>query len=127
MALNAALVGMANGKGGMIINPELTTSFESVALPVALKKKMGVIAMKVYAQEQLVGKASISDLLRYSLSLPVGAAVVGMPKFEFIDENVQLAKSFSPLSKPTMKDLSGKLALKHKAAIDRFFENHVDA
>lgn len=127
MALNAALAGMANGKGGMVINPELTTSFETVALPVALKKKMGVIAMKVYAQEQLVGKASLSDLLRYSLSLPVGAAVVGMPKMEYIDENVQMAKSFSKLSKPTMKDLSDKLSTKYKAQIDRFFENHVDA
>jgi uncharacterized protein len=127
MALNAALAGMANGKGGMVINPELQSSFEKVALPVALKKKMGVIAMKVFAQEQLVGKASISDLLRYSLSLPVGAAVVGMPKMEFIDENIQMAKSFSPLSKPTMKDLSGKLATQHKAELDRFFEYHVDA
>jgi len=127
MALNAALAGMTNGKGGMIMNPELQTSFEKTALPVALKKKMGVIAMKIFAQEQLVGKAAISDLLRYSLSLPVGAAVLGMPKMEFIDENIQLAKSFSPLSKPNMKGLSEKLSVQHKARLDRFFENHVDA
>ena len=38
----------------MIPNPEIVTSFETVALPVANHKKMGVIAMKVFAQEALL-------------------------------------------------------------------------
>jgi hypothetical protein len=32
-------------------------SFETVALPVALRKKMGVTAMKIFAQDVLVGQA----------------------------------------------------------------------
>ena len=127
MALNAALVGMMNGKGGMVINKELTTSFEHIALPAALKKKMGVTAMKIFAQDGLVNAAPIDKLIRYSLSLPVAAAVLGMPKLGFMDENIAVAKSFKPLRKSEMKDLSGKLSREHKARLDLFFRDHVDA
>jgi predicted aldo/keto reductase-like oxidoreductase len=127
MALNAAHAGMMNGQGGMVINPKLATSFEMVALPAALKKKMGVTAMKIFAQEKLVGGAPIETLIRYSLSLPVTAAVLGMPKLEYIDENTRVAKNFKPIEKREMKDLSGRLSKQYKASLDRYFQNHVDA
>ena len=126
MALNAAMVGMKSGHG-MEINEAMKTSFETVALPVALRKKMGVIAMKIYAQEGLTGEAPAEKLLYYSLSLPVSLAVVGMPALDFIEQNVQLARAFKPLPKSEMLQLSGTLAAKHKMALDRRFANHVDA
>ena len=127
MALNAALVGMKDGKGKMVINEAMKPSFESIALPVAKRKKMGVIAMKVYGQEDLLGQAPLEKLLYYSLSLPVSLAVVGMPKIEFIEENVRMAKAFQPLAKREMQDLAQKLSDKNKTTLDRFFANHVDA
>jgi hypothetical protein len=128
MALNAARVGMKNGNGSMVPNPDLKTSFEDIALPVARRKNMGVIAMKVFAQEALVGQAPPEKLLYYSLSLPgVTLAVAGMPKFEFIDQNVALAKAFHPLPPAEMQQLSADLAARNKAALDRFFSTHVDA
>jgi predicted aldo/keto reductase-like oxidoreductase len=126
MALNAALVGMMGGTGGMVINPAMKLSFESIALPVAVKKKMGVIAMKIFAADGLVGQVPSEKLLRYSLSLPVSLAVVGMPKMELIDENVRIAKSFRPLSKTEMTALSEALSTKNKASLDRYFANHID-
>src|SRR6266446_10604558 len=60
MALNAALIGMKNGKGGMVPNPQMKPSFETIALPVARKKNMGVIAMKVFAQEALINQAPVA-------------------------------------------------------------------
>jgi aryl-alcohol dehydrogenase-like predicted oxidoreductase len=127
MALNAARVGMKNGKSSMVPNEALKTSFEDVALPVARAKKMGVIAMKVFAQEALVGQAPPEKLLYYAMSLPgVTLAVAGMPKFELIDQNVALAKAFKPLPPAEMKRLSGVLADRNKAALDRFFSRHVD-
>ncbi len=126
MALNAARVGMRNGKGGMEINDALKDSFELIALPVAHKKKMGVTAMKIFGQEGLVGKASVEKLIRYSLTLPVATAVLGMPKLEFLEENVQVAKAFKPLSKKEMQSLAGDLKLA-KLELDRFFADHVDA
>lgn len=128
MALNAARVGMKNGSSSMVPNEALKTSFEDVALPVARQKKMGVIAMKVFAQEALVGQATPEKLLYYPLSLPgVTLAVAGMPKFEFIDQNVALAKAFKSLPPAEMRQLSTGLAARNKVALDRFFSTHVDA
>lgn len=125
MALNAAKAGMA--KGVSALGENHPNSFQSLALPVANGKKMGVIAMKVFAQEQLSGKAPVETLIRYSLSLPVTAAVVGMPKPEFIEENIRIAKAFKPLPQSEMRQISDQLAGTHKALIDRFFSDHVDA
>lgn len=127
MALNAALSGMTNGRGRMIMNRTLPASFEHQALPVALRKKMGITAMKVYAQEGLVGTAPLDKLLSYALTLPVASAVVGMPELQHIDENVKMAKAFKPLKAPEMRDLSGKLSQEHKARLDAFFATHIDA
>jgi uncharacterized protein len=118
---------MRNGAGGMVPNEALKTSFEDVALPVARQKNLGVIAMKVFAQEALVGKAAAEKLLYYPLSLEgVTLAVAGMPKLQFIDQNVALAKAFQPLPAAEMQQLSSRLVLRHKAALDRFFSTHVD-
>ncbi|MEJ7607645.1 MAG: aldo/keto reductase [Bryobacteraceae bacterium] len=68
MALNAAHAGMA--KGISALGESHPHSFESLALPVAVQKKMGIIAMKVFAQEGLNGKAPVEKLISYSLSLP---------------------------------------------------------
>ncbi len=45
-------------------------------------RTLGVIAMKVFGQEALSTKAPINKLIQYSLSLPVSACVMGMPKPE---------------------------------------------
>jgi len=128
MALNAARAGMTSGKSGMVPNAHLTTTFEEVALPVARRKNMGVIAMKIFAQDNLVGQAPPEKLLYYPLSLAgVTLAVAGMPKFEFIDQNVALAKAFKPLPAAEMHQLSAALAARNKVALDRFFSTHVDA
>ena len=127
MALNAALAGMMSGRGGMVVNPALTTSFEAIALPVAVKKNLGIVAMKVFAQEYLNDKAPPAKLIQYSLSLPVSLCVLGMPKPEMLEENVKLVKAFQPMPKPEMKQFSMSLAFSHKARIDNFFSTHVDA
>ncbi len=127
MALNAGTVSMMSGTGGMVPDRALKTSFETLALPVAIRKKMGVLAIKAFAQDALVGQAPIEKLLYYTLSLPVTAAVVGMPKLEHIDDNVRLAKAFKRLSAAEMRQMSGALSQKNKQALDRFFLHHIDA
>ncbi len=123
MALNAAKAGMA--KGISAYGEKHEVSFESLALPVAMRKKMGIIAMKIFAQDQL--KAPAKDLIRYSMSLPVTACVLGMPKLEFIEENIAVAKSFKMMDREEMQRISGELVPAHKAAIDAFFADHIDA
>ena len=118
MALNAAM--RSQEKGAL-------PSFETVALPVALRKKMGGTAMKIFAADVLVGQASPEKLIHYSMSLPVAATVIGMPKMEHIDHNVAVAKAFKPLPLPEMKKMSGELSEKNKIALDSYFRNHLDA
>jgi aryl-alcohol dehydrogenase-like predicted oxidoreductase len=126
MALNAARMGMAKPRPGEEKLDRLEHSFETVALPVALRKKMGVIAMKIFAQEKLLGGASVQQLIHYSMSLPVTAVVLGMPKLEHVEENIGLAKSFRRMPEGEMRGLSRRLAAAQKASLDRFFVGHRD-
>ncbi len=127
MALNAALMGAAAFTPQGRYAPGFVPSFETLALPVANRKGLGVIAMKVFAQEKLLGKAPVEKLLQYSLSLPVATCVLGMPQLEHIERNVQVARDFRPLPADERKRLSGELASTMKAAVDRHFTGHVDA
>lgn len=128
MALNAALQGMRNGKGKMVINPALSTSFEEVALPVATKKNLGVIAMKAFGQEDIISEETPADkLLRYALSLPVSVVTVGVPKHEYLKANVATAQSFTPMPAEEMKEFSHRASARYKLALDRKFTTHVDA
>lgn len=107
----------------MALNASRNGRFEELALPEANKKNLGVIAMKVTGQEFLLGndagKADITSLLRYSMSLPVTTAVVGMPHLEMLQHNVEVARSFSPLSDKEMDRMRREIAplregLEHK-------------
>jgi aryl-alcohol dehydrogenase-like predicted oxidoreductase len=124
MALNA---GLASITEGMKLAPPNGSSFERLALPVAVRKKMGVIAMKVFGQEHLVGAAPAEKLLAYALSLPVSLASVGMPQLEFIDRNVALALAFMPMSQADRSRLADSIAAGRKLAMHRFLRHHNDA
>jgi hypothetical protein len=123
MALNAARMGNASGARPL---PPGADSFESIALPAALKKNMGVTAMKIFGQDKLSSAAPAEDLIRYSMSLPVAAAVIGMPKLEYLERNVAVAKAFRPMPADEMKRLSTRISVAHKASLDLFFRDHVD-
>ncbi len=126
MALNAGLARMADLPGGMKATLAGENSFERLALPVANRKHMGVIAMKVFGQEQLIGAAPTAELLRYALSLPVSLASVGMPKPEQIEQNAALAKSFRPMSARQRLSLSESIQQERKVALMRFLDHHHD-
>ena len=97
----------------MALNASRNGRFEELALPQAKKKNLGIIAMKVTGQEYLLGsgsgKAEMKSLLRYSMSLPVTTAVVGMPRLEMLEHNIETARSFSPLQEEEMERLRKEL------------------
>jgi aryl-alcohol dehydrogenase-like predicted oxidoreductase len=113
----------------MAMNPARANRFEELALPAAKKKNLGVILMKVTAQEKLLGegagKAPVDALIRYALSLPVATAVIGMPQAEFVEHNVNVARSFTPLSADEMDRLRTQAAVS-RASLERFFIHHHD-
>ncbi len=130
MALNAAQQGMRGSERGMVLNPAIKTSFQHVALPVARRKNMGILAMKIMGQEMLIGsgsdKSSAAKLLQYSWSLPVAACVVGMPTHAMIRKNALEARNFEPMPKNEMRDFSHRMAVANKLALDLRFRDHVD-
>ncbi|MFO0953009.1 MAG: aldo/keto reductase [Isosphaeraceae bacterium] len=127
MALNAALARMAEQPGGMKATREPTANFESLALPVAVRKGLGIIGMKIFGQEQILGSAPVEKLLRYTLSLPVSLTSLGMPKREFIEANVAVARDFRPMTDAERKALVDSIAAEKKVAMARFFVGHEDA
>ena len=126
MALNAGLARMADAPAGMKATPMGEGSFERLALPVATRKHMGVIAMKVFGQEQLIGAATVEKLLYYALSLPVSLASVGMPHLDHIESNAALARAFTPISTRQRRRLEESIESGHKLAMQQFFSAHED-
>jgi hypothetical protein len=114
----------------MAMNPSRALQFEELALPAAKKKNLGVILMKVTAQEKLVGegagRAGIEPLIRYALSLPVSVAVMGMPKMQFIEQNLAIARAFKPMT-PTEMDALRAQTAPQRASLEHWFSNHRDA
>ena len=112
----------------MAMNPARAARFEELALPAANNKNLGVILMKVTAQDKLLGAggADAASLLRYAWSLPISTAVCGMPKLEFLEQNIATAKAYSaPLPPAEMEKLRQQLAGR-KVVLERFFAHHHD-
>jgi aryl-alcohol dehydrogenase-like predicted oxidoreductase len=112
----------------MAMNPARALRFEELALPAANRKGLGVILMKVTGQDKLLGtgKADAASLLRYAWSLPISAAVCGMPTLEFLEANVAAAQTFSaPLAPAEMDRLRQRYA-GSTAEMARFFTGHRD-
>ena len=113
----------------MALNASRNGHFEEAALPAANKKNLGVIAMKVTGQEFLLGKASgkadINSLLRYSMSLPVTTAVLGMPRVEMLEHNIELARSFAPLKEHEMDGLRRQVS-PSREGLEKNLVGHLD-
>ena len=128
MALNAARARMEFDAKGPNPVPMADASYETLALPVAVKKKMGIIAMKVFGQDRLLGAgASPEKLLYYALSLPVSLATIGMPKPELLERNIALGRSFAPLGAAEMQSLRASIADSKREQLAQFFSDHRDA
>lgn len=120
MALNAAQSGWGPpGAAG--------ETFEKIAIPAARRKGMGILAMKVTGRNALTGKAPMEKLIRYVLSLPITAATISMSTLEIIEENARIAKAFAPLPAQEMESLARSLSAAHKASLDAYLADHIDA
>jgi uncharacterized protein len=82
--------------------------FQTKLLPMAVQNKMGIIAMKVPARGRLFrpgGITSMKDAMTYVLSKQVSTLIVGCDNVKQVEENVQIAKGFEPLSAERMAEL----------------------
>lgn len=87
-------------------------------MPVALKKKMGIIAMKTFGGRPglLVGKekgqADAVSLLRFALSQEISIAIPGMANARQLEENLQTVRDFNPMPAEEIAALTQKINAK---------------
>jgi uncharacterized protein len=82
--------------------------FASTILAAANKRNMGVIGMKIPARDRLFkpdGITTIKGPMTYVLSLPVSTVIIGCKSVQQLEENVQVAKGFSPMPAAEMAKL----------------------
>ena len=87
--------------------------FRAELLPLAKQKGMGIIGMKIPARDRLLradGIATMKDAMSYTLTLPVSTVIIGCKTVEQLEENIGIAKTFSPLPAAEMARLEGLTA-----------------
>ena len=83
-------------------------SFESKVLPACRARDIGVLGMKPLTGKAgpiAKGIATAAELLRYAMSLPVATTICGMETVEKLRANLEVARSFEPMSAPDMQKL----------------------
>lgn len=86
-------------------------SFEELVLPAAVKRGLGIQAMKSTANAKLLQSFSVRQCLEYVLSLPVHCVTLGATTTGQIEDDVRIAQQFRPLSEAELSELRqrGKL------------------
>jgi aryl-alcohol dehydrogenase-like predicted oxidoreductase len=122
-------------------------SFASALLPFAVERKVGLIGMKITGRGRILstwtppplelqqrswegvviadrpGTLAMREALYYTLSLPVSTVIVGCDSVAQLEENVQLARDFTPLSDAQMRALVERASPVSKQALFfRFFD-----
>ncbi len=116
-------------------------SFKEKLLPMAVDKQMGIIGMKIPARGRILsswnpgkshdsgwnqaapkpGVLAMKEAMYFTLSLPVSTVIIGCDTIAQLEENVQLARDFTPLSETQMAGLTGRTEPIAKQAL--FFRN----
>lgn len=82
--------------------------FTEELLPLATRKGMGVIGMKIPARGRIFREGGITSMrqaMSYVLTLPVSTVIVGCDTVEQLEENVSIAARFKPLDEKEMAHL----------------------
>ena len=108
-------------------------SFADRLLPLAVNRNMGVIGMKIPARGRILsswtpapddkygakvpGTLSMPEAMRYVLSLPVSTVIVGCDSMAQLEENVAIARGFTPLAGAEMAALEERARPVHRQAL----------
>lgn len=91
----------------MSVLDHFVLSFAEEFLPVAMSRGVAVATMKVLGLGRL--KKLYKEALRYTFSLPISTAVVGMESMDQLKRNLVVAESFQPLTDIERLDLFRKI------------------
>jgi aryl-alcohol dehydrogenase-like predicted oxidoreductase len=83
-------------------------SYLDHVIPVANKKNMGVIGMKIYFRgfaSKLTWYVDMEPFFRFALSQPITLAVIGCDDLEQLEQNVKFASTFKSMDKNEFQSL----------------------
>jgi aryl-alcohol dehydrogenase-like predicted oxidoreductase len=83
-------------------------SYLTHVIPVARKKNMGIVGMKIYFRgfaSKLPWYEDMEPFFRFALSQPVTLAVIGCDDLEQLEQNVRFASTFKPMGEDEIQDL----------------------
>ena len=87
-------------------------SFEKDVLPRLVKEEIGVLAMKSLGSGYILQSNAVSprECLQYSMNLPSSVVITGIDSDKILDQAIDAAQTFEPLSKDHVASLLSKTA-----------------
>ena len=95
-------------------------SFEHLVLPELVKQEVGVLGMKSMG-DAIILKSNVvtpTECLHYAMHLPTSVVITGIDKPQLLDQAIDAAKNFRPMSQAAIEALLGKT--KQAAAEGKF-------
>jgi predicted aldo/keto reductase-like oxidoreductase len=96
-------------------------SFQDQVLPVLVKANVGVEAMKTFGDNYILQSKTVQPIeaLHYSMTLPTSVVITGIDKLEVLDQAIEAARTFKPMTKEEIAALLGRT---REAAVNGRFE-----
>ena len=93
------------------------SSFETKVLPELVKQNIGVLGMKPMGDHFILQSktATAVECLHYSMNLPTGVVITGCDSMIILQQALDAARSFQPMSKEQVATLLAKTAKAAKA------------
>src|SRR5690606_10539550 len=87
-------------------------SFEKLVLPALLSQDIGVLGMKSMGGGVLLKSGAVTpvECLRYALSLPTSVVITGIDKLALLDQAVDVATGFTPMSEAEKQEVLARSA-----------------
>jgi len=87
-------------------------SFEKMVLPELVKQNTGVLAMKTLGNRMILESktATAIECLQYAMNLPVSVVITGCESMEDLEQALEAARTFKPMSDEQVKSLLSKTA-----------------
>ncbi len=85
-------------------------SFEKMVLPELVKENIGVLAMKTLANGTILESNTVTatECLQYAMNLPSSVVITGCESMEDLDQALNAARTFKPLTKEQVSALLSK-------------------
>jgi len=87
-------------------------SFEKKVLPVLVKNQIGVLGMKPMGDKLILNSKTVSPMecLHYAMNLPTNVVITGCDSMPILEQGLEAARSFKPMSRAETAMLLAKTA-----------------